>query len=336
MREQFQRLNFHPKTLAMIAKANEIIEKLQALGYTLTLRQLYYQLVARDIIPNRQAEYKKLGETLNNARLAGLIDWDSIEDRTRSLKGIPHWPDPNSIVRDAADSYRIDKWVDQDVRIEVWVEKDALVGVLAKACNELDVPFFSCRGYTSQTALYDTSKRLLRHIRDGKEPIIIHLGDHDPSGIDMTRDIEDRLTMFVGQSLNINRIALNWDQIEEYHPPANPAKVTDSRFEAYERIHGDESWELDALDPQVVHALIQETVLQHRDEKKWEEQVKREEAERKALLKASNGWKDVQSFLKEFGTFQAIVDKEKRAVDLAVANALREKSSKKKTPKSKQ
>lgn len=298
MKEQFLDLNFHPKTLARINLANEIIRKLQALGYTLTLRQLYYRLVAADIIPNSQKEYKKLGETLNNARLAGLIDWDAIEDRTRRLRALPHWLSPKDIVAQAAEQYAVDKWSDQDHRVEVWVEKDALVGVLEKACNELDVPFFSCRGYGSQTALYDAGKRILRHIRDEKEPIIVHLGDHDPSGCDMTRDITDRLELFVGRRVHVERIALNMDQVEEHHLPPNPAKSTDSRFGRYSDEHGHESWELDALEPQLLHSLITETVLKYRDESRWSARLEEESAQRKGLETASARWGDVTKFLK--------------------------------------
>lgn len=187
--EKFSDQNFHPKTLGLIHLANEIIERLAAQGYSLTLRQLFYQMVSRDVIPNKQSEYKRLGEALNHARLGGLIDWDAIEDRTRNIRGVNHFVDPTQVLRAAADSFRLDKWANQPNRLEVWVEKDALVQVLEKACTPLDVDFFSCRGYTSSSEVYGASKRLLRYLEDGQTPVIIHLGDHDPSGIDMTRDI---------------------------------------------------------------------------------------------------------------------------------------------------
>jgi len=97
--------NFRRRTLAMIQVANDIIEEYAAMGFSLTLRQLYYQFVARGLIPNSERSYKNLGVIINDGRLAGLIDWDAIEDRTRNLQGNPHWNDPASIVRSAASSF---------------------------------------------------------------------------------------------------------------------------------------------------------------------------------------------------------------------------------------
>lgn len=299
MRECFQSFNFKPDTLAMIKKANSIIQELMAAGYTLTLRQLYYQLVSRDIIANKQTEYKRLGSILNDARLAGLIDWDSIEDRTRNLESVGHWSTPEDIINACAQSFRIDKWETQPCRVEVWVEKDALVGVLEKACRKLDVAWFSCRGYTSQSELYGAGKRLAEYISAGQEPVIIHLGDHDPSGIDMTRDIHDRLSMFAEEKIEVRRIALNMDQIERYSPPPNPAKITDSRFEGYQRIHGEESWELDALTPQIIDDLITREVEDFIDHDKMQEAEEEEAQHRKKLAKLADPtvWKKIAAKL---------------------------------------
>lgn len=299
MKEQFKSYRFRRLTQIMIGRAMEIIEDLRAQGYTLTLRQLYYQMVARDIIPNAQSEYKRLGETLNKARLAGLIDWDAIEDRTRGIKGVAHWDDPSDVILSAAQSFRLDKWVDQRYRIEVWVEKDALIGVVEKACRALDVRWFSCRGYTSQTALYDAGKRLLHYRRMGQVPMVIHLGDHDPSGIDMSRDILDRLEMFTNGSVDVRRIALNMDQIEELQPPPNPAKETDSRFESYRALHGDESWELDALDPAYIDRIITEEVEAVRDDEKFQAMQEKEGEMRNQLHDASARWADVVHYLEQ-------------------------------------
>lgn len=299
MRECFKSFNFKPDTLTMIKKANSIIQELMAAGYTLTLRQLYYQLVSRDIIANKQTEYKRLGSILNDARLAGLIDWDSIEDRTRNLESVGHWSTPEGIINACAQSFRIDKWETQPCRVEVWVEKDALVGVLEKACRKLDVAWFSCRGYTSQSELYGAGKRLAEYISAGQEPIIIHLGDHDPSGIDMTRDIKERLSMFAEEEIEVRRIALNMDQIEQYSPPPNPAKITDSRFEGYQRTHGEESWELDALTPQIIDDLITSEVEGFIDHDKMQDAEEEEAEHRKKLAKLADPtvWKKIAAKL---------------------------------------
>jgi len=150
---------FSRKNYQLIDTVNGIIDEYLDAGFDLTLRQLYYQLVARDIIPNSQKEYKRLGDVVSEARLAGHIDWNAIVDRTRNLRGGSHWNEPQSIILSATRSYAIDKWAAQPNRVEVWVEKDALIGVIEHACQPLDVNCFSCRGYTSQSEMWVAAER---------------------------------------------------------------------------------------------------------------------------------------------------------------------------------
>ncbi len=314
--------DFKPEAIAVIAKARSVCEEYAAQGYDLTLRQLYYQFVSRDWIANRDSEYKRLGSIINDARLAGLLDWDYIVDRTRNLRDLSHWRDPAEIVSATAKQFRTDKWADQDYRVEVWIEKDALVGVLEACCPGEDVPFFSCRGYTSQSEIWGAAQRLMRHMNEGQSVVILHLGDHDPSGIDMTRDIEHRLATFIAQDqfgappgleiddylgevwerLTVQRIALTWDQVQQYQPPPNPAKLTDARARGYIQRFGSSSWELDALDPATLVALIRDSIRDYRDDERWTAAVEREEAERKILTAASQRWDDVRVFLNGDGS----------------------------------
>lgn len=170
---------FKPETLVIIGQANTIIDEYAAQGFDLTLRQLYYQFVARDLLANRQTEYKRLGGIINDARLAGLIDWERITDRTRNLQSNPHWNDAPHVLRSAQGWFALDKWAEQTHRVEVWIEKDALSGVFAPTCEELDVPYFSCRGYTSQSEVWAAGMRLKRYARYGQIPVILHFGDHE-------------------------------------------------------------------------------------------------------------------------------------------------------------
>lgn len=301
-RVKYRDSNFRDASLVMIGRINEIIDSYEARGFTLTLRQLYYQLVARGVIPNNERSYKNLGSLLNDARLAGLVDWLAIEDRTRNLVANPHWDEPGEIIESAAASYAINKWEGQKYRVEVWVEKDALVGVVGRICGRLDVPYFSCRGYTSQSEMWVGAMRLKRHIQHtGQHPVVLHLGDHDPSGIDMSRDIQDRLGLFVGRPVKFRRLALNMDQVERYNPPPNPAKITDSRAASYIAEHGGESWELDALEPEVIAGLIEENVAEFREQTLWDRKVKREELERRELTAASKHWQEVSGYMREEG-----------------------------------
>ncbi len=277
----------------MIEQANQIIEEYQAQGYELTLRQLYYQFVSRDLLANKQKEYKKLGSVINDARLAGLVSWEAIVDRTRNLVKNPHWLNPKQFMESVTPQFGIDKWENQRKRVEVWIEKDALVGVIEKVCRRNDVSFFSCRGYTSQSEMWAAARRLQDFADElNQEPVIIHLGDHDPSGMDMSRDIFDRLDLFTDGGVEVERIALNMDQIQKYDPPPNPAKLTDSRATGYVNKFGNESWELDALEPSVLDALIEKTILSYRDDDAWEERIAFENGQRKALVDVTRKMKD--------------------------------------------
>lgn len=297
-KHQYIEQKFHRATLDAIETANTIIEEYQAQGFRLTLRQLYYQHVARGLIENTEKSYKKMGSIINDGRMAGLIDWDSIEDRTRNLQSLNKWGSPRQIIRAAYSSYREDKWLLQPNRIEVWVEKDALIGVIEGICQEYEVDYFACRGYTSQSEMRSAAERIRRYIENGQEVTIIHLGDHDPSGIDMSRDIYDRLDLFLeGDHCDVNRIALNYDQVTQYNPPPNPAKSSDSRFYDYQREYGDESWELDALEPRVIAALIEEEILGLRDEDKWIRAVDEEEQNKKSLRLVDQKWSQVVDWL---------------------------------------
>jgi hypothetical protein len=284
---------FQGHTKELIGLAESIIQEYIGQGYDLTLRQLYYQMVARDYIPNTQRSYKRLGSTISNARRAGLLDWTAIVDRTRNLQALPHWTSPRDIMESAITSYHIDYWTSQACRVEVWIEKEALIGVIARICNRWDIPYFACRGYVSDSEMWAAGQRIGRNWRTGKKTIIIHLGDHDPSGIDMTRDIAERLELFSGSRYRdiflVPRLALNIDQIDEYNPPPNPAKVTDSRFEAYLARYGEESWELDALDPATLTELIDDTLGAIVEPDAWTAALKTE-TEHKELLQRAIDW----------------------------------------------
>ncbi len=277
---------FNRSSVEIIDTANNILEEYSDQGFVFTLRQLYYQFVARDLIANTQQSYDRLGSILNDARLAGLVDWDHLQDRTRKMEKNGHWSSPTSILRAVTSQYAIDKWQNQDFRPEVWIEKDALVGVIEGICSELDVPYFSCRGYTSQSEMWGAGQRMERHIAKGQTPVVFHFGDHDPSGIDMTRDIQERLSLFTDSDIPVKRMALNDFQIKKYKCPPNPVKFTDSRAKDYIKEYGRSSWELDALEPSVIIDLVKTVIVKLRDEKQWKEMLKQENLEKDILASA--------------------------------------------------
>lgn len=318
MKQQFINIRFQGKLLEIIADANKVIEDYAKQGLTLTVRQLYYRFIAFDLFPdswidekynlanhldkstkNTQKNYKRLADALNKGRLAGLINWKAIEDRTRWLHDYATYDDPGQRLRGLEYSYIEDVWRDQDNYCEVWVEKDALAGVIEGPCNELRVPYFPTRGYMSQSEAYEAGQRIQHKANvEGKIVTIFHLGDHDPSGLDMSRDNEERLLMFGRQgSIDFRRLALNMDQVEQYNPPPNPAKETDSRFAGYEDLYGDESWELDALEPKVIAELVRTNVEALIDRAKFDVNLAEEAENRAKLVKLARNWTYVEAVL---------------------------------------
>jgi hypothetical protein len=200
------------------------------------------------------------------------MDWDILEDRTREFIYRPRWQSGAELMQAAAKSYHQDRWANQAYRVFCVVEKDALSGVLEPICHKLDIPLLAARGYPSVTVLREFAvNEIIPSIDGGQGVIVLHLGDHDPSGIDMTRDLGRRLEIFLGQPPSEIRIALNRDQVEEVNPPKNPAKITDRRFVEYAKRFGSASWELDALPPDYLARLVREHAARFIDPELWAE-----------------------------------------------------------------
>ena len=289
MKHRYKLHKFRSTTQVLIDSANGIIGEYQKKGFTLTVRQLYYQFVARDLMPNTMKSYRNLDMTIGKARLAGLIDWSAVEDRTRMINFNTHWDDPGQIIRSAAYGYAKDSRKTQPYYIEVWIEKNALLGVIEPVCTRMDVTYLACIGYYSLSAMWRAAGRLISENNRGKECIVLHLGDHDPSGIDMTRDIQDRLNMF-GCDVDVRRIALTMEQINELKPPANFAKLSDSRAADYIATYGEDSWELDALPPDYIESLIKKHVIELTNIDARDKILRKQEEERTQLTKLADEW----------------------------------------------
>jgi len=311
-----------------------------AQGYRLTLRQLYYQLVSADYIPNDDVVYKKLSGILDDLRYSGKVDWDAIEDRGR----VPYLPyyaaGPAAAINDLIRQYRLDRMEDQNTFIEVWTEKDAISGILREITSEYHVRLVVNKGYSSSSAMHDAYLRFAAQIAAGKPVVVLYFGDHDPSGLDMVRDIQERILFFLayGDQLDSNDfydkfiepwwlenyytdddmfhegyisdavmqrysndedgtyedeyrkhhtagqikmylaekglfkvlpIGLTREQIDQYNPPPNPAKITDPRAAWYIKEHGPTSWEVDALRPNVMTELVRSKILEIIDADKF-------------------------------------------------------------------
>jgi len=277
MKQQFDnKLRLSNANKERLETINNILEEYRADGYVLTLRQLYYQLVSKDIIPNKQNEYAKLSNILKKGRMAGIVDWSSIEDRIRQPK-IPYWvKDVDNAIDDTINQYRLDRMAYQDKKIEVWVEKDALSNVLYRVTSKYHIRLMVNRGYSSVSAMYDAYLRL------NDNDTILYFGDHDPSGMDMIRDIKERMQDF-GLDINVVPVALTMEQIRKFNPPPNPAKTTDPRAKWYIKKFGNTSWELDALPPKELISLVENSILERIDVGLYEEQLEKEKEDIKYL-----------------------------------------------------
>lgn len=299
-KEQFRKVRLSKGNMARLEDINEIIKSYQCQGYVLTLRQLYYQLVSRDIIPNKLAEYSKLSTLLKEGRMGWIVDWNAIEDRLRQ----PYIPYSVDDIEDAIDDtvkqYRLDRMLGQDTYIEVWVEKDALSGVLKRITKKYHINILVNRGYSSASAMFDAYNRFDNALaRDKSSVRILYLGDFDPSGLDMIRDIDSRIREFfapharfwdVGDYLDfeIVPIALTREQINQYNPPPNPAKRTDPRAANFIRDEWTTSWEVDALKPEILNQILEDAILENLDLEQYENMLAKEQAERTKIAELRN------------------------------------------------
>ena len=300
---EYRPKRFNHQSQIVIDRCNVVIEKYMDMGITMTLRQLYYQMIAQDLFPsswidaaynaknglppdtkNTVKNYQRLSKLISEARLAGLVDWDAIEDRGRRPQRAAEW----STLQDGVDSlhaqFRLPRWKDQEHYVELWVEKDALASVLWPIAHRHHITLMINKGYSSQSAMWTSSNRFIEASRDGKYTTLLYLGDFDPSGEDMVRDITERMVMFGVQELDVIKVALTKEQIRRYNPPPNPAKVTDPRAKKYIAEHGKQSWEVDALPPEVLNQLMEQKMAGYVNGPKMEA-VKKKEEELKAALK---------------------------------------------------
>jgi hypothetical protein len=268
----FRKNNIRNSTLQLVSLITDIISSYDKLEITLTLRQLYYQLVSRNIIANTDKEYHRLSVLVTKARYNGYIDWDSIEDRTRKPIIPNEFNNLDEFLSYTKYWYELDYWKGQSFRPEIWVEKEALSNICLKAVEGLHVPVCVNKGYCSASTMYNNAMRIKEHLQNCEDVTIFYLGDHDPSGLHMVEDIRNRMTEFLsrisGEDYNFDKyrnfkvipLALNMDQVNEFSLPENPTKLSDTRAQKYIDEFGYSSWELDALSPEYMIELIKTSI----------------------------------------------------------------------------
>lgn len=293
----------------VVARIISIVNRYLSLGYRLTLRQLHYQMVSHDPkYVNHDTAYKKLGNILDDCRYAGMIDWDAIEDRGRTphlLYSVDSIPEA---LEDTRVYYRRNRQENQEHIVELWTEKDALSGILKRSTEKYHVRLCVNKGYTSSSAIYQAYERILEYLQQEKPVTILYFGDHDPSGLDMVRDIEDRLMYMLKNgreaieypegNLEIHAIGLNMAQVKKYKLPPNPTKLTDTRSNGYIKQFGKTCWEVDALAPEVLTALVEANIENIIDVNEYERIVEEERKEKIKIGKIISKMNDLD-FLDE-------------------------------------
>lgn len=254
----------------------------------LTLRQMYYQFVARGLVPNGQKVYKRIGVALTAGRYSGAYPVEWLEDRGRTVHSgdvLRNSTNVEDALRSAANELRDapddwlgrSRWYAQPVHVSVWVEKEALLGVFDRPCNRLGVSYFACKGYPSVSALKSWLDQVEETSEHTERAVVLYFGDHDPDGFEIPRSAErniEKLRYLSDRSdidISFERCALNIDQVRKYNPPPFPAKPTSSRYRSYVEEHGiDDAWELDALNPNILRDLITENVDAQFDDEIWQ------------------------------------------------------------------
>jgi len=260
------------KTEILIDEAYKVL----ASHHPMTLRQVFYRLVAAQVIENRQNRYKSLSRVLVKGRQDGTIPWEWIEDRLRRPRAVGMWSDLNHFGEAVVDGYRRDVWPNQPDYVEVWLEKDALSGIFERALRPYGVTLNVGRGYDSWSSIWAAAQRYeRRRAEDGTDTTILHFGDFDPSGQDMVRSLKERLAFF-GCWPIIEKIAITAEDIERYDLPPNPAKLSDSRSDGFIARHGNNCVELDALPPEILSKMIVEEVEASMDLEALAETVEQE------------------------------------------------------------
>jgi hypothetical protein len=245
----------------------------------MTVRQMYYQLETMGVVPKDEAGYRIVQRQLLRARRARFIPYDWIADNTRWMRKPDTYNSLDSFLKISQDSYRRAIWAQQPTYVEIWIEKDALTGVIQPVTSKWDVPLMSIKGYSSESFAYGAAENI-RTV--GKPAYVYYFGDRDPSGVNISEDLEKKLSGFLkgsGIPFHYERVAVTEEQIEVFNLPTRPTKRTDTRAKNWKG----ESCELDAIRADDLRSMVEEVIKRHIDPKVYESTMVIEEQERSTL-----------------------------------------------------
>jgi hypothetical protein len=278
------KIALHAKTQTLLKVALEVLQE----THPMTVRQVYYQLVSRQVIKNNRSQYQAVSNLLVQARKNGTVPWEWIEDRLRRPRSVSMWEGLQDFMKTVRNAYRRDVWETQPDYLECWLEKDALSGIFEDTLESYGVTLNVGRGYDGWDSIHNAAERFLDKSENRVSTVVLYFGDFDPSGEDMVRSLGERLAE-LGAEPEIIKCALTADDVERYELPPDFAKKSDSRAAGFIAKHGDISVELDALPMDVLRERIIEEVEARMDMAALARVHRIEEKERRRLVEAVEG-----------------------------------------------
>lgn len=258
-----------------------------AAEHPVTLRGVYYRVVSAGAVDKTENGYRLVGRQVLKLRRSGRLPYHHITDGTRWISKPQTWDDVETMLDDAAASYRRALWRDQNVEVHVFTEKDAISGVIGSVTSKWDVPLGVLRGYASESFCYSMAESIRAA---GKVVYVYQLGDHDPSGLDAWRDFQTKVSEFIRDKMRLcpavfERIAVTPEQIAEFNLPTRPTKASDSRARSFEG----GSVEVDAIPPTLMRELLEKAITQHIDPEAYRLHQIAEQSERDVLHRMIGG-----------------------------------------------
>lgn len=241
---------------ALLDDVNDVLAAFRSF-LPLTIRQIFYRLVATTGFPKTERGYKRLGEILNRARRAGLVSWDAIRDDGFHKPGSLGWDDVGDFlqaVRGSVDRFTLDRQQGQHRRVVVWCEAGGMVPQLERVAREYSVPVYSSGGFDSVTVKH----QLASEFAAMGDVVVFHIGDHDPSGVHVFGSLDGDIRAFLdamGGAAEFVRLAVTPDQIEHHNLPTSPPKATDRR------VFDGDTVQAEALPPDVLAGVVGDAIL---------------------------------------------------------------------------